>query len=323
MIRIFASLISIASIALDGQTFSPAGSAKVMDLHTDRVPTWSGGALIAIENQNAATPIIHMYDETGQEMLPIAFSIPGAQAIHIQGFCRGNDGAFAVAGWIAGQDLRPQAGFLSLFSPDHRTIQTTRPAPYFPSSITIAPDGSLWTMGAEMVNGNPKAPGLDPSHGLIRHFGKNGSQIGSFVTRSDIGKWPGLGALMASSKDRVGWYARSAQLYYEVTFDGKATRFSGIAAPGGRTIVDALALTDDNQVFAEARQPQKGSQLYRLDRTSGAWVPVAAPAGTTLALPSGATSGPVLFGGDGNRLAFLGYDPQNYEVKFFTVGAGQ
>jgi hypothetical protein len=324
MIRIFASLIGVAWIAaLDGQTFSPAGSAQIIDLHTDLMPRWTGGALIAIENDDTATPIIHMYDETGQEMLPIAFSIPGAQVIHIQGFSRGSDGTFAVAGWIAGQDLRPKEGFLSLVSPDHRTIQTTRPAPYFPASVTIAPDGTLWTMGAEMVNGNPAAPGLDPRHGLIRHFDKNGSQIGAFVPRSDIGKWPGLGALMASSKDRVGWYARSAQLYYEVTFDGKATRFPGIASPGDRTLVDALALTDDNQVFAEARQSQKGSQLYRLDRTSGAWVPIAAPAGTTVVLPSGVTAGPSLFGGDGNRLAFQGYDPQNYEIKFFNVGAGQ
>jgi hypothetical protein len=151
MIRIFASLIGIASLVLDGQTFSPAGRAQVIDIHTDLVPTWTGGALIAIENQNAATPIIHMYDETGQEMLPIAFSIPGAQAIHIQGFSRGSDGTFAVAGWIAGQDLRPKEGFLSLVSPDHRTIQTTRPAPYFPAAVTIAPDGTLWTMGAEMA----------------------------------------------------------------------------------------------------------------------------------------------------------------------------
>jgi hypothetical protein len=332
MIRIFASLIGIAwiaaltpspSLVLGGQTFSPAGSAEVMDLHTDLVPTWTGGALIAIESQNTATPIIHLYDETGQEMLPIAFSIPGARAIHIQGFCRGSDGTFAVAGWIAGQDLRPKEGFLSLVSPDHRTIQTTRPAPYFPMSVTIAPDGTLWTMGAEMVNGNPNGPGLDPRHGLIRHFDKNGSQIGSFVPRSDIGKWPGLSGSMVSSKDRVGWYARSAQLYYEVTFEGKATRFSGIASPENRTSVNALALTDDNQVFAEASQPHKGSQLYRLDRTSGAWVPIAAPAGTTLVLPSGVTVGPKLFGGDLSRLAFQGYDTDNYEVKFFNVGAGQ
>lgn len=326
MIRMRLPIIGLLApfcfLELGGQTFSPAGHAEVIDLHSNLMPTWTGGALVAIENQNAPSPIIHMYDETGQEMLPIAFSIPGAQAIHIQGCSRGSDGTFAVAGWIAGQDLRPKEGFLSLVGPDHRTIQTTRPAPYFPASVTIAPDGTLWTMGAEMVNGNPAAPGLDPRHGLIRHFDKNGSQTGSFVSRSEIGKWPGFGGFMVSTKDRVGWYPRSAQLYYEVTFEGKVTRFPGIASPGDRTSVLALALTDDNQAFAGASH-RKGSQLYRLDRTSGAWVPIAAPAGTTLALPSGATSGPMLFGGDGNRLAFQGYNPYRFEVKFFNVGAGQ
>src|SRR5208283_2088732 len=101
----------------------------------------------------------------------------------------------------------------------------------------------------------------------------------SIVPRSEVGKWPGLSGFMVSSKDRIGWYARSAQLYYEVTFDGKATRFSGIASPGDRTSVHALALTDDNQVFVGASQLRKGSSFT-------GWIERAAP-GFRLRLPLG------------------------------------
>ena len=65
-------------------------------------------------------------------MLPIAFSIPDAQAVHIRGFCRGSDGALAVAGWIAGQDLRPKDGFLSLVSPDHSDHPDNAPGTLLP-----------------------------------------------------------------------------------------------------------------------------------------------------------------------------------------------
>jgi len=131
----------------------------------------------------------------------------------------------------------------------------------------------------------------------------------------------GLSGYMVSSKDRVGWFARSGRLYFEVTFEGKVARFSGVASPGERIAVNAVALTDDNRVFADIVDPHKGSELYRLDRTSGTWVRTAAPHGTTLALPSGATSEPELFAGDGNRFAFLGYNLENLELEFFVVTA--
>ena len=127
-------------------SFSPAGNAQIPELYSELVPTWTGGVLVSIESRGTATPIIHSFDETGQETLPIAVSIPDAQEVQIAGFSRGSGGAFALTGWTVDRQGHRE-GFLSLVSPDHKTIQTVRLAPYSPRLVAFAPDGTIWTVG--------------------------------------------------------------------------------------------------------------------------------------------------------------------------------
>jgi hypothetical protein len=108
-----------------------------------------------------------------------------------------------------------------------------------------------------------------------------------------------------------------------VTFDGKVTRFAGVAPPLETLYVNGLALTDLNVVFVAVGQFRKGSRLLRLDRSSGKWVPTEPPSGTVWTAQPRMTFGPELLGGDGNRLTFRGYDSGNFEIKFFKVGAMQ
>ena len=63
-------------LQLGGQSFAPVGTAEVIDIHSNsnRVPIWTGGALMSIENNNTGRPIIHAFDETGQETLPLSQS---------------------------------------------------------------------------------------------------------------------------------------------------------------------------------------------------------------------------------------------------------
>ena len=85
-------------------------------------------------------------------------------------------------------------------------------------------------------------------------------------------------------------------------------------------------MTDCGEAFVTIGELNKETQLYRLDRSAGAWVPIAAPAGTRTTLPSDPprSVGPELFGGDGDRLAFRSYDEANgWEFKFFDVAPAQ
>jgi len=314
-------------LQLGGQSFAPVGTAEVIDIHSNsnRVPIWTGGALVSIENNNTGRPIIHSFDETGQETLPISLSIPGAQTVQIAGVSRRSDGACALAGWTIDRKGH-RKGFLTWVGSDRR-IQTAQPAPYSPFLATLAPDRTIWTVGLEVgPDGFEKDPAVNFSHGVIRHFDKNGNQVGSFVPRSGVfgGKRLGFSSgFLVSNKDRVGWYARIGQEYYEVTFDGKVTRFAGVAPPLDTLYVNGLALTDDNEVFVAVGQFKKGSHLLRLDRNSGKWVPTEPPSGTVWMAEPGMTFGPELLGGDGNRLTFRGYESGNYQIKFFHVGGGR
>jgi hypothetical protein len=101
------------------------------------------------------------------------------------------------------------------------------------------------------------------------------------------------------------------------------TRFAGVAPPLETLYVNGLALTDQNEVFVAVGQFKKGSHLLRLDRSSGKWVPTEPPSGTVWRAQPGMMFGPELLGGDGNRLAFRGYDSGYFEIKFFNIGTMQ
>lgn len=322
----FATLLSaVFLLQATAQTFTPAGTAKPF-LYPNAgglAPTWTGGALVSIESKGTAAPVIHSFDDAGQEIPPIAFTLPGAKAITIFGFARGADGSFALAGASYADETRPfgslRESFLTWISPDHQTVITSHPTPYTAASVTIAPDGTLWTIGMEQnANGFEKGPTVDRSHGAIRHFDTSGHQLGAFLPRSELPRTFG-GSPLLSSKDRVAWYARLTQDYYEVTFDGKVTHYPGLPKLTPQLVMTRLALTSDNEVIGNVGQRDKSMQLYRFDRTTSAWTPIPAPPGTTYPRPDGRHTGPELYGADANRLVFSDVYANQFQLKFFTV----
>ncbi len=86
-----------------------------------------------------------------------------------------------------------------------------RTAPYWPYMLSIAPDGTFWTLGCEMVNDKVSAPELDPNAGVLRHFDREGKLLRSalpqaqFVNGSTISFRVSSGTI-AATRNRVGWY---------------------------------------------------------------------------------------------------------------------
>jgi hypothetical protein len=311
------SIAPLCATVAWGQTLMPTGSlrispsAEALLQQVGRSPTWSGDALISVEKNLSAAPVIHSFDASGVEIAPITVTIPGAKTVYIDAVVRGADGAYAVVGGAFDQDVRDHGakGFVTWISPDRQTVKTGRPFPYYPHMVTIAPDGSIWTVGAETVNGVEKDPAVNRSHGVVRHFDTRGAQIGSFIPRSQVfgGKWLGIPqGDMVSNGDRVGWYARIAQQYTEVTFDGKVTTYAGIFPSESHSLVFGLALMDDGEVTATVpvSEPGAGAAVYRLDRTSRAW---------TL-MPTPAHAKPYILGSDGKRVMFQGTTWGTYQL---------
>lgn len=301
-----APVVVLGIFSLPGQTLELSPSA---DAYIRQMPTWSGGALIVVENDLSATPVIHSFDRFGVEMAPIAFTIAGLKSIHVERVVRGVNGEYAVVGRAINEG-RVGAGFISWISPDRQTVKTAQLFPYVPHMVTIAPDGTIWTVGAETVNGVENDPAVNRSHGVVRHFDTNGAQIGSFIPRSEVfhGKWLGLPqGEMASNGDRIGWYARIAQQYTEVTFDGKVTAYPGICPPESHWLVTGLALMENGDVIASAALDEPRvhkAALYRLDRTTGTWG----------SIPTPANASPVVRGSDGRQVMFKGKGQRAYQL---------
>lgn len=322
-----ALLCALLAVPIFAQRLVLTGGAQTPFAYSERgdfFPVWTGGVLLDVGNNDSAAPVIHVFDETGQESTPIAVTIPGDGRIRIDHIARGADGAYAFTSYTFSRTPRAATGgFVAWIPPDHQTINRINTGLYVPFMVTIAPDGTLWTVGAEMKDGRRAG---DSSQHLIRHFDTKGTELGSFVPLSSFADGRGAGltyGLIVSNKDRVGWYALHAQQYFEVTFDGKISSFAGIDAPMSATHVMGLALTDNGDVVVSTvsvKTSLSGTKrgkagIFHLDRSSGAWVPLTMPSSVPQ-IPSWSR----IYGADGNRIAVAGAGRSGgWDLKFFEL----
>lgn len=265
-------------------------------------------------------PNLSVTDRRGLTVNP-AFSIPGSSKIDVFSYSRGADGTMALCGNAFAYD-GSHARYIGWISGDGTTQSAIRMGPYLPNLITAAPDGTLWTLGYELIDGSERKPGVDVNAGAIRHFDKTGKQLGAYVPRSSIGSKVDLayGELVASV-DRVGWYSYEhgqERAYIEVTKPGTVTRFPQPKAdPNSYWQLSGIALTASNRVFVSIQVDDGRVKLYTLDREKQEWVLVPSP-------PAFAgTKGVRLLGAEGDELAFLLPDlhdgPQPQTVAFFKA----
>jgi hypothetical protein len=303
------------------------------------LPHWSGGALVGVDNPMnqsnrmpafGVSPVIHIFDAQGAEVRTVSLAIPDANVIWVRGAAHGSDGAVAVCGQFAaqypsepGHVLASGGGYLALFSAGNSTPLIVRTDPYAPFGVTLAPDGTVWTVGAEFepVHGNP----IKTSDGLIRHFDAQGKLLASVLPQNSLPfrTLQSGSTNMASSAYGAAWYQGSSGLYYEITADGKMHNYPGLplspVAQGGAMLEDitGLALTDTGTAFISKMVfgPKYSVSLYTLDRAQGVWVAEPLPAGGSPATLN------FMYGGDGNTVVMQTDDRTGLGMRFFTVGA--
>jgi hypothetical protein len=307
--RVFLAVVLACPVfPVCAQELVPAGEARpTWDLQNNPIPHWTGGFLLPIESPTAAleTQVIHAFDDTGREAQPLVFSIPGAKSVLIDAVARGSDGRWALAG-RAYDPKGKGGGFISWVSPDEQKVTTVRTYPYDVGDVAIAPDGTTWTYGYEVVYGQEYDRTPD---GVIRRFDKSGKQVGSYIPRGGIrGEVDSVGMMygkLSCTGNRIGWYANQAHVYFELTYDGdKVSRpvsYPGIVPHNSYDgYLTGLALMDNGDVYITAstgRLTKPSESLCRLDRAHRSWVPVTLPDNT---------DGAFLLGGDGKRLAMFG-----------------
>jgi len=306
-------------VHLPGASISQAGQVTIASYNFSEggkpSPRWSGGALVAYESNRTIEPLIHVFDAQGREAELIKFTIPGAEVVDIRGIAHGLGGMVALCGVTQDAKLRT-AGYMALIHPGGIPVTIFRTDPYRPHNITVSPDGTIWTVGAEIdpVSRKPTAT----SAGVLRHFDASGALLASFVPQSSLPVRDVVSGLanLASSSSLVGWYQGSGRYYFEVTANSKVRQYS-VMPLNQSDMISRLAVTDNGQVFVTKSTVGASSKtaLYSLDRAQNAWVLVQLP---------GTWERPIsnwLHGGSGNTLAL---SPTSRQViQLFTVGPPQ
>lgn len=244
---------------------------------TMRIPKWSHGALIAVQNANDATnPLIWIAER--QRVYSLPFEIPGAGSINVYDWDRSFDGTrIALSGSAIDTDGRADF-FVAWISSDGTNAVIRRTSRYIPRRIAIAADGTLWTAGQEL-NGPPDA-------GVFRHFDRTGKPLGAFVPRSSfpdpIVLYDHTGRMRAA-KDRVVWYSPRGSRYMEISLQGAVLADISVKPPGDAWNGYGFGLTDRGDAFLSSLQyvpPEGGTgsvgtwKINILDKSTAEWKPV-------------------------------------------------
>jgi hypothetical protein len=141
---------------------------------------WSHGAFLYMES--GYPPAFYTLDREGNWIYSAAFRAPNGALAWSNDYDRETDGSIVLAGqYSSDQGAVPFLAWISVDGKTQRLVPTT---PYFPYMLSVAPDGTVWTIGHEMINGDPKAPGLEPDAGVLRHFDGTGKLLGSALPQS-------------------------------------------------------------------------------------------------------------------------------------------
>jgi hypothetical protein len=275
-------------------TFSPSGKMVAWQGRSTSMPTWSGGSFVtldqplpppALEAPSSLFPTLYVSGDQGNTVTPIR--IPDAVWMQNRGVARGNDGTLAVCGQA--KDAAGQFwSYLAIFPPKGQAPIVVHTDPYAATAVTIAPDGTVWTKGVDWVKVD--AAGMDkPSqyryakkdpNGILRHFSRTGSFLGSVIPQSGFRDREVSGdSRIASSADRIGWCqytiggstpSASDGSYFEVTADGVVSKTPLPTFNEGESI-DSLAITDGGIVLITKSVKGANFQLFALDRKSGLW----------------------------------------------------
>lgn len=284
-------------------TFSPkSGEIILSDFDcTYGILKWVHGAFVYRLSLNIA-PTFLVLNAQGERMSSFTPNIPGAVRVFANDFDRASDGSVVFSGsyYSEGQHLP----FISWISADGQISRIVRTAPYFPYGLSIAPDGSVWTSGFEMIDGDINAPGVNPDAGVVRHFDSSGKLIDSLGNRRDFKTDRLTHGRLVATQDRIGWYGPGldgVSQYVEVLLPAMMLQtYPGLPSESPAGVLERFVLTDAGKPFLNFFHRDRHSRVtYLFDRETKQWVPVKVPA-------IAGTAQPNLRGTDGERLIFTG-----------------
>lgn len=207
------------------------------------------------------------------------FSIPDTTHIWVLGFGRDNAGNLVFSGEAYSTDGR-LAPFIGIKSPQRGDIELIRTYPYWPISLAIAPDGTIWTVGSEMTyERKSSGDGVNPNGDVVRHFDRTGKLLGSAVPRQTLHpKYKYTDGFLVATSDHIGWYSptQGPGVYIELSPANPKDYKVYSGPPDARSRAQGFALTESGKVFL-TNDVDNRRGTYTLDRTTNQWNAVTLP----------------------------------------------
>ena len=134
------------------------------------LPTvWSGDALLTADFNGSDLPVIQRLDR-GRVLEKIPFAIPGSKSVRIEALAGWSDGRLAVIGSALHAKGKPW-NYLTLIAADRQSAVAKDLENFFPKLIVVAPDGTVWVMGAS------REPQGTWYNNILRHYDKEGKPL--------------------------------------------------------------------------------------------------------------------------------------------------
>ncbi|HTU43570.1 MAG TPA: hypothetical protein VMF91_00810 [Bryobacteraceae bacterium] len=288
------TIIQVKSIALDTLTDQTRGSIE-----------WSHGGFLFQNVSGGGPPTFYTLDREGQLISEATPVMPESGYVSVSSCDRRDDNSIVFIGQAWSAHGQP-ASLIGLISADGTTERIIRTAPYHPYMLSIAPDGTFWTLGLEMVDRDISAPGLDPKAGVLRHFDRSGKLLGASGPQSQFVKLYTTGRLdygyLSSVNNRIGWYAPRSGAggqYVEMDLDSMTPRtYPGLPELPELGLVVCFRLTESGNAFLSVYDNKsKHATTYMFNRETHKWLPLE---GTV----ASQRPGPYLIGVDGEQLVF-------------------
>lgn len=274
---LFLVLLCATSVVASPRRADAVSVSRTIPMPFNWVPgnfaEWTGGNLVVIENRWSPSPTLVTFDRDGKEISRFSFTIPGADLINIydNSVALGKDGTLAIVGTVDSNDSTG-ATFAAWVSADRRHQTLIRLASFFPHSVTVPSDGTIWVSGYQkgVQLGGPAGN----RHQAILRYDRSGKLLGSIsplsnIPDSSVVARGGSSSILVSLGEGVGWYYPREQAYVEFSLDGSlVNRFRG---PQHQDTVITVAACTNGNVFAASKNG-KDWGIFSLNREQGDWI---------------------------------------------------
>jgi len=281
------------------------------------VSYWDKGYLISIvpETTSPTSTNVTLYDANGHKARESAVWFPEAETVFILSAAVTIEGNVLASGTAVKHD-GTRAYFIATADGSGRVTAAIQTNPFFPRSVCVAADGTIWSFGdlgrnqdRTMVEGD-----------ILRQFDFAKGLVSSYLPRSTFGSGRGSPAVgsgerrevyLRCSGNRIVIYSGSFDQY--IDFDVKSRSMERFRID--RSAVDlplrGLALTAAGDVYGHLEDYSKpngpqGLFSLELDRNNGTvrWRPIPRASGPKT--QRGVVSG--LWGADGDSLVYNIFD---------------